>query len=96
MHAPATSLLPLLERAGLGIAICLADGSIATHNRMFDNVLARLGGAYKEGLPIRLPHLLAVALDRNPHKPWMRLGRNPFSRSASPTVTGSPSCLSRT
>ena len=69
MHAPATSLLPLLERAGLGIAICLADGSIAAHNRMFDNVLARLGGAYKEGLPVRLPHLLAVALDRNPHKP---------------------------
>ena len=79
MQAPAASLLALLERAGLGIAICQGNGSIAAHNRLFDNVLARLGGAYKEGLPLRLPHLLTLALERNPQKPAFLDARRPKS-----------------
>jgi hypothetical protein len=40
MQAPAASLLALLERAGLGVAICQGNGSIAAHNRLFDDFLA--------------------------------------------------------
>jgi len=69
MQAPALTLLPLLERAGVGVAICERGGGIAARNRLFDHVLARLGWAYREGLPERLPSRLALALERHPQRP---------------------------
>jgi DNA-binding CsgD family transcriptional regulator len=48
-------------------------------NRLFEDVLARLGGEYREGLPLRLPQRLRHALDRNPITPAFLDARRPKS-----------------
>jgi DNA-binding CsgD family transcriptional regulator len=79
MQAQVLALLPVLERAGLGVAISHSDGSIAVRNGLFEAVLARLGGAYRQGLPLRLPQRLRLALDRNPGTPVFLDSRKPKS-----------------
>jgi DNA-binding CsgD family transcriptional regulator len=79
MQAQVLALLPVLERAGLGVAISHSDGSIAARNGLFEAVLARLGAAYRQGLPLRLPQRLRLALDRNPGTPVFLDSRKPKS-----------------